>query len=156
MMVGDKAALYTAKRESGMDTSGVAAAWAAARGSGAPSWVAAGLDPAVKDKVVVIGTGDDGLAGLRAAMTAADGAVVFGAFPFSCDGASRKWAFVTWVGPAVSALKKGRVALQKAAVYNAFEGVVADIGIVSSADELGDAVVVAAVRKATGKADAAV
>jgi hypothetical protein len=45
------------------------------------------------------------------------------------QGGQHKAFFVCWVGPAVSPLKRGRVSLQKGAVYNACDGVVAELYI---------------------------
>jgi hypothetical protein len=155
MLAGDRAQLYSQKRESGVDTSAIAGPWSEARSKGeSGSWLLVGFDDAVKDKVVVRGAGEGGLATLKQTLLAEGmaGSIAFAGFPFRADGGVR-FAFVTWVGPSVSALKKGKVSLQKAGVYNAFDGVVADVGIVGSADDLEEAAVGAALKKAIGKGD---
>lgn len=53
----------------------------------------------------------------------------------AAQGASRKCAFLTWVGPGVAGMKRARVAMHKAGVYKAFEGLVADVAINDAADD---------------------
>ncbi len=157
-MMTEKKELYTAKRDSGLDVSAVSAPWSEARSKeSSGAWLLVGFDDAVKDKVVLRAQGEGGLAGLRghlAAEPAAASQILFGAFPFSLSDGQRRWSFVTWVGPSVSALKKGKVALQKQGVYNAFEGVHADAGIVGGGvADMEDAAVAATLKKALGKGD---
>lgn len=93
--------------------------------------------------------GDGGLAEMRQHLT--DDIIAFGAFPFNSSG-QRKFGFLSWVGPSVSALKKGKVSLQKAGVYNAFEGVVADIQAMNK-DDLEDAAILGQLRKTIKSGD---
>ncbi|RYG51251.1 hypothetical protein EON66_10955 [archaeon] len=43
----------------------------------------------------------------------------------------RKFCFITHIGCRVSAMTKGKASMHKAAVYNAFEGVAADVSIMA-------------------------
>ena len=68
------------------------------------------LDPAVKDAVVPRGTGEGGFSEMAAALR--DDEIAFGVCACT-SGGQRKHFFLTWAGPAVSAIKKGRVSMQK-------------------------------------------
>lgn len=45
---------------------------------------------------------------------------------------TRKCAFLTWIGRDVGVMKRARVPVQKAGVYNAFAGLVADVAILDA------------------------
>lgn len=68
-------------------------------------------------------TGSNGLSGLSATLKADE--VTFCVLPAVIDGRTRFW-FLAWVGPEVSAMKRGRVGMQKGAARNAFDGLVAE------------------------------
>ena len=102
------------------------------------------FDAAVRDKVVVTATGAGGFAELAAHLGDAD--VAFAGCGFAA-GTLCKQFFLAWVGPAVGGMKKAKVSLQKQAVYNAFDGVSADV-FAGSREELAPAVLAAAIAKA--------
>jgi hypothetical protein len=142
MLSGEAAALYTAPRTAGATTAAVAGAWAAARSASPAPFLVARFSPTEKDTLEVVSAGDGGLAGARASL-AADG-VFFGAFSFWA-GALQRFAFFSFIGAAVSGVKRGRVALQRGAAARAFEGCAADVEL---SDGAGDAEVLAALRAA--------
>jgi len=150
-LAGDRAKLYDeeAKRKSGIAANGsLTDAWAQCRDAAGAPFIAMRLDAAGKG-LELVAQGAGGLAGLRAHL--ADDAVTWAAFAFSPgapygDG-SRKFAFAACVGPSVGAMKKGKVALQKAGVMNALDGVSADAGVFQGAAELTDAAVLAELRR---------
>ena len=127
MLAGPAAALYTAKREGGIDVGTVPAEWAAARDTPSPFLVAAlGVDPKAPSTLSVVGSGQGGLAGLVASQLLGDGDVRFGAFAFWAGGRQR-FAFFSWVGPSVGGMKRGKVSLQRAGVALAFTGTAGDL-----------------------------
>jgi hypothetical protein len=63
------------------------------------------------------------------------------------QGAARKFFFFTVVGSGVAGMKKARVAMHKAGVYNAFAGVVADVFAAGGVDDFDAATVLAKLRK---------
>lgn len=75
--------------------------------------------------------GEGGFKDVVAALAPAD--VGYCAVPCSVDGAAKHF-FLCVVGPEVPAMKKARVSLQKSAVYNAFDGVVAEVTVMDAAD----------------------
>ena len=89
--------------------------WAACRDSDAPApFLLVGFDPAVRDRLVVVAAGSGGDA-LRAALP--DDAVIFGGLGFKSEG-MRRFAFFTWVGPAVTGMRRARVSMSKAGAYS--------------------------------------
>ena len=104
----------------------------------------------VCDKNVVSLKADSAEGGWDSLVTALDDTEVsFGAFAAVVDGATR-FVFFTYCGPAVSAVRRGRVSLQKNAVYNAFDGVVCEVYAVDR-EELAHDAVAAVIAKALGK-----
>lgn len=84
----------------------------------------------------------------------ADTEISFGAQSVHVEG-SLRYVFFTWCGPSVSAIKRGKVSLQKNAVYNAFEGVVCEVYI-TDREELAKDAVAATIAKAVAKSVASV
>jgi hypothetical protein len=80
----------------------------------------------------------------------ADDEVAFGAVTARLEGAVIRHVFFTWCGPLVSAMKRGKVSLQKNAVYNSFEGVVCEV-YAADRDELAKDVVCASIAKSLMK-----
>ena len=146
------AASFSQGRASGLDVSAAAAAWAAARASGdASSFLVVSVDHAAK-RAAVAAAGTGGYAALRAHLAAAPPtAALFGAFPYSSKGLAR-FAFFCYLPPLLAGMARGRVSLQRAAVYAAFEGVVGDLTL---EEDLGEAAVVAALQRVPGAADVA-
>ena len=64
---------------------------------------------------------------------------------------NKKYAFIAWCGPSVGALKKGRVSLQKQGVYNIFEGIIGDVGIINNNDDTNIDNIQKLISKSTGK-----
>lgn len=95
-----------------------------------------GFDDTVKDKLVVKYQGTNGATGIiETLLTNNDGSILFGAIPFTSEN-NKKYAFITWCGPSVGALKKGKVSLQKQGVYNIFEGIIGDVGILNAKEDI--------------------
>jgi len=69
------------------------------------------------------------------------------------QGGHRKFFFFTVIGGGVGGMKKARVAMHKAGVYNQFEGVVADVYAAAPEEFTEEAAVLAKLRKDTGAAD---
>jgi hypothetical protein len=123
------AASFSAGRTSGLDASALAAAWAAARSS-PTSWLLATVDHGAK-AVRLSAQGEGGYAALQPHLAAADGsAALFGVLPYASSGAQQqqhRHAFFCYLPPALAGMARGRVSLQRAAVYAACEGVVGDL-----------------------------
>lgn len=157
MLSGDSAKLYEeeAKRKSGITGAALAGPWAAVRGAAGASWLCARLDPTSKALELVAHGEAGGLAALRAHL--ADDAVTWAVFAYA-PGAphgegTRKHAALTVVGPGVSAVKRGKVALQKGGVFSAFEGLSGDAGVFQGAAEATDGAVLAELRRSLAKAE---
>jgi hypothetical protein len=106
----------------------------------------------VKDRVVVRERGVGGYDALASHFR--DDDIAFGVCSFTLGaGGQAKYFFVTWVGPDVGALKKGRVSLQKGAVYNVCDGMVAEL-YVTEREQAAPASVAAKLAKAVGGAAA--
>ena len=119
------AASFSAGRTSGLDVSALSAAWAAARSSPA-SWLLATVDHAAK-AVRLRAQGEGGYAALQASLASADAsAALFGVLPYASGGQPRH-AFFCYLPPALAGMARGRVSLQRAAVYAACAGVVGDV-----------------------------
>jgi hypothetical protein len=149
---GDRAKLYDeeAKRKSGIAPAAeLEAAMLAVRESAGAAWVCARLDAAGKVVGLHATGAEGGLAALRAQL--ADDAVSWCAFNFSpgypYGEGSVKQAFLTCIGPAVGAMKKGKVALQKAGVMEAMPGTSMDVGVFQGAAEATDAAVLEYLRR---------
>ena len=150
---GDRAKLYDeeAKRKSGISTSAdAAAAWSAVRGAATgAAWLVARLDATGKTLELVAHGYEGGLTALRGHL--ADDAVSWCAFAFApgypYGEGSIKFAFLTCVGSAVSAMKRGKVALQKAGCQVALEGTSAEAGVFQGSSEVTDAAVLAELRR---------
>jgi len=149
---GDRAKLYDeeAKRKSGIAPSAeLEAAMLAVREARGAAWVVARLDAAGKVAGLHATGAEGGLTALRAQL--ADDAVSWCAlnfapgYPYGEGGV--KQAFLTCVGPAVGAMKKGKVALQKAGVVEAMPGTSMDVGVFQGAAEVTDAAVLEALRR---------
>ena len=90
-----------------------------------------------------------GFAALSSFMLAQDGkAALFCAFPYRSGGASRH-AFLSFVPPSLAGMARGRVSMQRSAVYAAFEGVVGDLQV-DALEGLQPEVVAAALAKLPG------
>ena len=152
MESGERAHLHEAmgRMKSGLVvTPPVLNAWGAAR-STPGAWLTVAYDPTAKDTVVLKEAGAGGWPACAASL--ADDAIAFGAFAFTL-GAQHRVAFFSWVGPGVSPLKRGKVPLQRGAVYAAFEGVCADLSF-AERELLAPAAVVAQLsRLLTGRGD---
>ena len=147
---GDRAHLHEAmgKMASGLKISGdVSAAWSAV-GDPSSKWIACVFDAADKTSVVLKEVGDGGYHAAVDSLREED--VTFVVFPFFLDGRPR-WAFLTYVGAAVPAMRRGKVAMQKGAVYNAFPGAHCEL-LVSDRDELAESVVIGKLQKLMGAA----
>ena len=153
---GDRAKLYDeeAKRKSGITGDAVAAQWLAVRDAPGAAWICVRLDAAGKALELVATGAVGGLGALRAHL--ADDAVTWAAFSFEAGfpygEGSRKCAFLVCVGPSVGAMKKGKVALQKAGVMNALDGIAQDVGVFQGAAEATDEAVLAKLRANMPKA----
>lgn len=79
-----------------------------------------------------------------------DSEVSFGAVAFTVEGGVR-YMFFTWCGASVSPIKRGKVSLQKNAVYNVFEGVVCEV-YVTEREGLAPEAIAASITRAIGKA----
>jgi hypothetical protein len=144
MLAGEAAALYSQKREGGLDVSALAGPWLECRK--ANHFLLASFSG--KDTLAV-GASGSGLPALRAALQGDQ--IHFGGLPFSVEGLQR-FAFFTWVGPEVGGMKRGKVALQKGGAAKAFEGTCAELHW-SSAEEVTEQAVLAALqRQSAGKA----
>jgi len=149
---GDRARLYDeeAKRKSGIRASPeLEAAVLAVREARGGAWVCARLDAAGALAGLHATGAEGGLAALRAQL--ADDAVSWCAFNFApgypYGEGGVKQAFLTCVGPAVGALKRGKVALQKAGVADAMPGASMDVGVFQGAAEVTDDAVLEALRR---------
>lgn len=154
MQSGDRAHLHEAmgRLKSGLVVApAVLEAWGAARGAPG-AWFTCAYDPTAKDTVVLKDAG--GAGGWRAcAASLADDAIVYGCFSFAA-GEQHRVAFFSWVGPSVSPLKRGKVPLQRGAVYAAFEGVCADLSLAGERELLEPAAVAAQLaRLLTGRGE---
>ena len=153
---GDRAKLYDeeAKRKSGITGEAVAAQWLAVRDAPGAAWLCARLDAAGRALELVATGADGGLAALCAHL--AEDAVTWAAFSFEAGypygEGSRKCAFLVCIGPSTGAMKKGTVALQKAGVMNALEGVALDIGVFQGAAEVTEEAALAKLRANMPKA----
>ena len=151
MLSGPAAALHTAKREGGLDTTSIPAAWAAARAAHATPFLIATVDKAGK-VLSVTSSGDGGLHALRAALDSR--AVQFCAFAFYAgDDASRlqRAAFVSSIGGEVGAIARGRVSLLKGGAAAAFAGTSAELHWAGT-DGTSDAAVIETLARQCGKA----
>ena len=154
---GDRAKLYDeeAKRKSGITGDAVAGPMLAVRDAPGAAWLVAKLDAAGKALELVATGADGGLAAMRPHL--ADDAVSWAAFSFVAGypygEGSRKAAFLTCVGPGVGAMKKGKVALQKAGVMACFEGASMDAGVFQGAAEAADEAVLAKLHSNMPKAE---
>ena len=118
------AASFSAGRSAGLDATALSAAWAAARGTPA-AFLVATVDHAAK--AVRLRAQGAGYGALRTHLAAADGsAALFGVLPYSAGGQARH-AFFCYLPPALAGMARGRVSLQRAAVYAACQGVVGDV-----------------------------
>ena len=120
------AAAHASGRSSGLDTSSVAGPWGEVRAA-SQGFIIASVDKA--SKVVIeehsSSGGFDSVLSLCSA-DAAQSKVLYGAFPFQSKGLQR-FAFFAFIGKDVAGMARGRVSLQKAGVYAAFDGVSADL-----------------------------
>jgi hypothetical protein len=156
---GDRAKLYDeeAKRKSGIaaDEPSLVAALAAVQSSTAAAWLCARLDASGKRLELVSHGLEGGLPALRPHL--ADDAVSWAVFSFSPGfphgEGSRKLASLTCVGPAVGAMKKGKVALQKAGVFIAMGNIAQDAGIFQGVAEATDETIVAELRRNMPKSE---
>jgi hypothetical protein len=154
---GDRAKLYDeeAKRKSGITADALAGPWAAVRAAPGAAWLCARLDAAGKALELVAQGEAGGLPALRAHL--AEDAVTWAVLAFSPGPphgeGSRRYAALTCVGPSVGAMKRGKVALQKAGVYGALEGVGADAGVFQGAGEVSEEAVLAELRRSLPKAE---
>ena len=149
---GDRAKLYDeeAKRKSGITAAeALIAPWQVVREAVGASYLCARLDAAGKTLELIAFSELGGLTELRSHL--ADDAVIWVCFSFSPgypygDG-SRKMAFLTCVGTAVGAMKRGKVALQKSGVMLALGGIAADAGIFQGSAEATDEAILADLRR---------
>jgi hypothetical protein len=56
----------------------------------------------------VVATGDGGYAHLASELESRGGEILFGAFQFVRDGSHKAYCFISWIGPEVSVVKRGR------------------------------------------------
>ena len=157
MLSGDRSKLYDEekKRQSGLIGDAIKAPWLSVRDASGASFLATRVDSSNRALELVAHSDVGGLSSLRSHL--ADDSVTYAAFAFSpgypYGEGTRKMAFVTVVGPAVGAIKRGKVALQKSGVYNIFEGIAADVGIFQSAAEATDEAILAELRRNMPKAE---
>lgn len=130
MQSADRAHLHVGQKSGLTVQQPVLDAFASSRGSPG-GWMTCVYDPSAKDTVALKDSGAGGWASCEASL--ADDAIVFGAFAFTLGGQHRV-AFFSWVGANVSPLKRGKVPLQRGAVYNALEGCCADLSLSSRED----------------------
>ena len=149
MQTGDRAHLHVGQKSGLVAQPAVAASWAALRAAGR-GWltVTLGAPPAGEAR----GAGGGGWGELAAGLGDAD--IVFGVCAFELGGQPR-FFFFSWVGPAASPIKRGRVPLLRGGVYALFEGVCADVSLVER-EELPAAAVAARLAKALPDASRAV
>ena len=144
------AASFSSGRSSGLDVTPVAPAWAATRGA-ADAFLVLTVDHA-KKSAGVHAQGSGGYAALHPLLQAADGkAALFGALPYMSKGQPRH-AFFCFLPPGLTGMARGRVSLQRAAVYAALEGVVGDLTL-DDADAAQPAAVAAALSRIPGAQD---
>jgi hypothetical protein len=138
------------KLNSGVRVEGaVGDAWRAKEGD---YFITARFDPAVRDAVVLR---DVGVGGFLAALpTLPEDEVTFVAAPFFVEGRERSF-FFTYVGAGVPAMRKGKVSVQKSAVFNVFEGAHAEL-YVTDADDAQPPQVIAKLSKMLGVPDSAI
>jgi hypothetical protein len=121
------AAAHASGRTSGLDVSSLVGPWGEIRGA-AHGFLTASVDHKSSKLLVEELSPEGGFDSILAACSkdTAQCKVLYGAFPFQSKGLQR-FAFFTFIGKDVGGMAKGRVSLQKAGVYAAFEGVSADL-----------------------------
>ena len=139
-MLPSTAKALSSGRDSGLDASAAADAWAAVRAAGAQGAHLLVEVSRSNALVVVASPPSGGFDTLRAALLAAPDRVLYGALPFSRGGRCG-FAFFSWIGPAVGGMARARVALQRGGVAKALEGCSADLQWTDSSEVQRDTVV---------------
>ena len=146
MQSADRSHLHVGVKSGVTCAPSLLSAWQTLRASTTgDGWLTA-IMGATPSTVELRATGSGGWSACRASL--GDGDILYGACAFSVGGLPR-WFFFSWCGPTASPLKRGKVPLQRGAIYAAMEGVVADLSLVERED-LGDAAVTARLVKALG------
>jgi len=118
------AAGFGVGRSSGLDVLDCIEPWKEIRAGGSGGY----LVVSVEGKKVVIeeGSNEGGFDTVQACCKKSNSRVLYGSFPFRNKGLLR-FAFFSFIGNEVGGMARGRVSLQRAGVYAAFDGVTADL-----------------------------
>lgn len=133
MQVGDRAALHTMKRSSGLDLSdpSIQPAWEALQAGDGGNWMLMQNHPDKKNAIALLGTGTGGLTELMEQLREDD--VMYGICQYTADGRPRQF-FLSYIGEEVSGMKRARVSMHRSAVYNNFDGLVGDVAASDRSD----------------------
>lgn len=149
MQSADRSHLHVGVKSGVTCAPSLLSAWQTLRASNtSDGWLTA-IMSATPSTAELHATGSGGWPACRAGL--GDGDILYGACAFSArtEGGLPRWFFFSWCGPTASPLKRGKVPLQRGAIYAALEGVVADLSLVERED-LEDAAVTARLIKALG------
>ena len=134
----EKKELYGAKRQTliDLDTNNVAMAWSTLRDDADPcNWLLTVIDGNTKVvRVVGSGSGADGLAAMRNAVT--DDDIVFGGLRITVAQNRVKFYHVFIVGKDVSAMQKGKKIMFKGNILGSFDGAHGEINITTGTEGL--------------------
>ena len=94
-------------------------------------WITLNLHPSKADTLVSCSRGTNGYQGMIETIN--DSTIYFAIVPFLLDGRLRR-VFITYAGPSVSVIKKGKLSITKGKVYNSFTGIAGELYLTERED----------------------